>query len=218
MDLKTYKKKFKEGESAPGWDAIDDAFGKIYGGDEPLGHMASDLPVSIGGTGPDGISIFRAKGHLHYVTYGFSTIYYDEEAVGGEFSGYGFELTFRLKSDAIKQEDLPLWPCVVLQNLFRYVTESGRWFEAGHCVPTTNRPLFTDYTFEDSVITGLAFSEDPELGTIDTPHGKVQFLQMVGITKSEAEAHIAEGGLADDLIARLAEADPLLVTDMKRGL
>lgn len=55
----------------------------------------------LGGEHPlDGVSYYESKNqedHYHFVTYGFSELYYNEEKVEGEFSKWGFELTFRLK-------------------------------------------------------------------------------------------------------------------------
>ena len=72
-----------------------------------------------------------------------------------------------------------------------------------------------DPTLPNSAIRALTFVEDPELGTIDTPHGRVQFLQVVGLTVQEYEA--ATGGRAGELLAHLAPHMPVFVTDTARG-
>ena len=65
-------------------------------------------------------------------------------------------------------------------------------------------------------ITGVAFVTDPQLGLIHTPHGRVQFLQMVGVTGSELAA-IGAGTLeVKALMEQLAARDPLLATDLTR--
>ena len=216
MDADTYKATFAD-EDSPGWRAIDAAMAKLYGPGEPLGHFAPSVPPMLGGRGPDGISVYQADGHLHYVTYGFTTLHYDEEAAGGEFSGAGFELTFRLKGSAETPDAVPQWPIVVMQNLFAYVRESGRWFEPGHGSPSTGGPLDTPTNPETtSQITGIVFAEDPELGTIDTPHGKVQFLQMAGLTRAECEAVVAGETSFDALVEKLSKLDPKMVTDLSR--
>jgi Suppressor of fused protein (SUFU) len=216
MPLADYIAAFKDKDISPGWQAIDDACARVYGPGDPLGHFAPSLPPMLGGDGPDGISVYRNGDHFHYVSYGFTTLHYDEDAAGGEFSGYGFELTFRLKAPDAARDDLPMWPITVMQNLYRYVRESGRWFEAGHCVPSTNSPINADLSFDDSVISGILFAIDPQLCTIPSPHGDVQFLQMIGITVSEAEAHLAGTLDLGDLIADLTRRNRLLVTDMTR--
>ena len=70
----------------------------------------------------------------------------------------------------------------------------------------------------DTDITGLVFALDPELGRIDTPHGEVNFLQMVGITTAELQKLQADPSpeAVQTLIEELRAHDPLLVTDMER--
>lgn len=216
MDAETYRATFSD-EDSPGWRAIDAAMATLYGAGEPLGHFAPPVPPMLGGRGPDGISVYQADGHLHYVTYGFTTLHYDEEAAGGEYSGSGFELTFRLKGSAATPDAVPQWPIMVMQNLYAYVRESGRWFEPGHGSPSTNGPLDrSENPGSTSQITGIVFAEDPELETIDTPHGKVQFLQMTGLTLVECEAVLADQTTFVALAEKLAGLDPLLVTDLSR--
>ena len=147
------------------------------------------------------------------VSYGLSELYYNEEAVGQQFSKLGFELTFRIKRSAADNRE-PAWITTVMNNLARYLHKSGRWFEVNEFVPAGG-PLCTDM---DTDITGVVFALDPELGKIDTPHGEVSFLQMVGITSAEV-AKLQLDPTTDAvaaLIAELRASDPLLVTDMER--
>lgn len=99
MDLETYRKTYTE-DDAVGWLAIDQAIDKIYGNQESI-HFAPIISSMLGGEDPlDGVSVYESTQqapHLHFISYGFSQLYYDEEAVGKEFSKFGFELTFRLK-------------------------------------------------------------------------------------------------------------------------
>jgi hypothetical protein len=68
----------------------------------------------------------------------------------------------------------------------------------------------------ETEIKAIAFTLDSELGVIDTPHGEVQFLQMVGITEAEYKAILAEEITAENLINQLKIDNPLLVTDLTR--
>jgi hypothetical protein len=82
--------------------------------------------------------------------------------------------------------DNPLDGCSIYDHqgggaFHRHVVSSGNWFEAYHFTPA-NGPIRLE---TDTAITALAFVPDPELGTIDTPHGEVAFLQMVGLTDAE---------------------------------
>ncbi|MCR4555521.1 MAG: suppressor of fused domain protein [Alphaproteobacteria bacterium] len=92
-------------DTAPGWDAIDEAFAKIYPQQKNPLHIATVVPSILGGPDPlDGISIYDGGEFWHFVTYGFSELY-TKESKYPEISGYGFELTFKLKKTHIKQDE-----------------------------------------------------------------------------------------------------------------
>ena len=214
MTLEEYKKAYTE-DDAVGWLAIDNQIDKFYKEQKPK-HFANNLPYNLGGENPlDGISVYESKkqiDHFHFVTYGFSELYYNEESVGEEFSRYGFELTFRLKK--YSEDDNLHWACNLLQNLAKYVFKSGRYFEEFHVIPT-NGPIRLNYETE---ITAVAFIIDPEFGTIETPNGEVQFLQMVGLTTAEYEEFKQNPILSETekIIKRLKVGNELLITDLER--
>src|SRR5262249_27127412 len=170
MDLAEYRERYRGNEgAAPGWDAIDSRLKETYGSQRPR-HMATVLKASVGGPDPiDGISIYESRAggvtHLHFCTYGYSELYYNEEALGKDFSRFGFEMTFRLASPLPPTED-PSWVCNLLQNLGRYVFKSGKWFEPNHWIPA-NGPIRAQ---SDTDIVGLAFAHDPELQPVQSPH------------------------------------------------
>lgn len=215
MTKEEYKSTFTE-EEAVGWFFLDQKLAKIYGSTEPR-HYAAKVPYVIGGEDPlDGVSIYNSEEqatHYHLVTYGMSELYYDEELVGGDFSKWGFEFTFRLKPFTEDEGD-PFWAIEVLNNLARYVFDSGNWFEENHFVPI-NEPIRLE---TDTDIVGLIFVKDPELGQIETPHGDVTFLQMVGITSKELtillETPTTEA--VEKLANELRKDNPLLITDLNR--
>jgi len=214
MTLEEYKKTYTE-DDAVGWLAIDSQIDKFYKGQEPK-HFASPVPYILGGENPlDGISIYESKkqiDHFHFVTYGFSELYYNEESAGKEFSKFGFELTFRLKK--YSEEDNINWACNMLQNLAKYVFKSGKWFEEFHVIPA-NGPIRLNYETE---LTAIAFIIDPEFGIIETPNGQVQFLQMVGLTTKEYEAFKQNPLLSETekIIEKLKVDNELLITDLDR--
>ncbi|MFH6994514.1 suppressor of fused domain protein [Flavobacterium sp. FlaQc-48] len=213
MTLDEYKKEFSE-DDAVGWLAIDKQLDELYPNQEPK-HFAPPIPYMLGGEDPlDGISIYESKkqtDHFHFVTYGFSELYYDEEKLENEFSKWGFELTFRLKPFQDDSET-PGWPIALLQNIAKYVFSSGNWFEEFHYMPA-NGPIRLETETE---ITALLFVNDPELEKIQTPHGEVSFLQIVGITSAEYD-HLKENPeTAEALYHKLKENNPLLITDLTR--
>lgn len=195
----------------PGWDAIDGRLAEFYPGVEPQ-HYGTIIKFALGGPDPlDGISFYQRVEpvpHWHIVGYGLSELY-AKESSEADRSGWGFELTFRVARRP-DETDPPLWAAGLLQNLARYVFSSGNWFEAGHHM-NANGPIRQDHP---TAMTALAFVEDLELGAIDTPHGRLQFLQVVGLTSDEyaAARHWDTAGVLGLLAAR----QPLLVTDLDR--
>ena len=217
MNKEEYQKQFTT-EDTPGWQSIDHQLDKIYGSIEPRHYPPlCGLHYMAGGSDPiDGASVYDSNHqefHRHIVSYGMSELYYDEEKAGGEFSKWGFEFTFRLVPFKDDQND-PIWAIQVMNNLARYVFSSGKWFEENHFVPA-NGPIRLDTETE---ITGFVITLDPELGKIQTPHGEVSFLQMVGITNAEVE-QLKLNPTTDavkELIDRLKVDNPLLITDLNR--
>lgn len=197
-------------DSSPGWEAIDAQMRRLYGDQEPR-HFATIIPAMLGGEDPiDGISAYRTAGpnpHWHFVTYGFSELHskeWDDPAV----SGFGFELTFRLHP--IDGEDPPLWALNFLQNLGRYVFQTGNAFESGHHM-NLNGPIALGTSTE---IKAVAFIEDPALRIIETPHGSLTFLQVVRITLDELEA--IKRWNSKSFLDLLSRSVPSLVTSLGR--
>ncbi|MFU8851931.1 suppressor of fused domain protein [Micromonospora sp. SL1-18] len=196
-------------DAAPGWDAIDAALAPLYPGIEPK-HYGTLLKWRLGGPDPlDGISAYRRADHWHLVSYGMSELY-AKESDDAEESGWGFEFTFRVARSAT-ENDPPIWALNFLQNLARYVFASGNPFASGHHIDL-NGPI-SDASPE-TAIRAAVFAEDPELGAIDTPHGRLRFLQVVGLALDEYAA--IERWNAEGLLAALAPTLPLLVTDLDR--
>jgi len=193
----------------PGWDAIDSTSHEIYGDQEPL-HFGTLIKFALGGPDPlDGFSVYKSdKGrpHWHYVTYGFSELY-EKESDNRDISGYGFELTMRVPRDG---EDPPMWVMGFFQNIARYVFASGNTFESGHYMDA-NGPLCLE---SETEITAMVFAEDPEMGTKDTPNGRLQFLQVIGITGDELKA--IKQWHSMPVVKLLASDNPFLITDLSR--
>ncbi|MFD1954839.1 suppressor of fused domain protein [Paenibacillus thailandensis] len=195
-----------------GWDAIETAVTKLYGDQEPK-HYGTLIPYRLGGPDPlDGISAYKAEEpfpHWHFVTFGFSELY-DKESDDAENSGYGFELTFRLGREQTEEEP-PAWALNLLQNMGRYVFGSGNVFQSGDYLDA-NGPICLG---SDTKLTALAFVLDPELPAADTPNGRVQFLQMVGITGCELEAMQIWHTLG--VLQACEERMPRYITDLARA-
>lgn len=177
-----------------GFDAINETFDKIYPNQkEPL-HYRPIISYQLGGQDPlDGISVYRGEGYYHFVTYGFSELY-EKESENQEYSGFGFELTFKLKmnekqinntKDDDTQDNEIKTVVGFLQQLARYIFESGAIFNPYEYIWTKQKEGID--TEQKSKITGFITIPD-EAGEINTPNGKVIFVELVGATDSELNA------------------------------
>jgi hypothetical protein len=201
-----------ESNDAPGWDAIDAALQPIYGDREPL-HMGTVIPYALGGPDPiHGISAYKnvePVPHWHFVTYGFSELW-AKESSDPEVSGFGFELTFRLSCKR-RDKQPPNWAFGFLQNLGQYVFQTGNPFGVGHTLPL-NGPIEQG---SSTLIHAVSFAHDPQLPPMATPNGRVEFLQIVGLTMDELDA-ITSWNAAAFLELRRRD-DSLLLTDLSRA-
>ena len=144
--------------------------------------------------------------HWHVVGYGLSELG-AKESFDREVSGWGFELTFRLVR---VDDEPPAWASDLLANLAAYVWQTGHDFVDGDHVDLRG-PIRLG---TDTLITAATVSLDPALGTLRGPLGRVNFLQVVGLTADELE--LCRAWRTGGVLALLAEANPLLVTDLQR--
>ncbi|MDR1464884.1 MAG: suppressor of fused domain protein [Oscillospiraceae bacterium] len=214
MTLEEYRQKQKKAADwAPGWEAIDACTEKLYGGQTPR-HFGTNMAVRAifgGDQYLDGYSVFTSEhGHLHLVTFGMSELYTNEAAFGGEFSKWGYEMTLKLPPC---EEADDMWAMDMLANLARYTFTSKRYVEPNQYISGGGNPIKVG---SGSQLTGLLVVEDTELQGIDTVHGRLDFLQLVGITQPELDAIAADREKVPDLIAAMKRKNPFLVTDLSR--
>lgn len=178
------------GEAASaGWQAISDACRRVYPDQQHPLHFGTIIGWAVGGPDPiDGISVYRAAEpypHWHYVSYGFSAPNDRQPGpVERDAAGYGFELTFRLYDpQALTSAQAPMWPLNLMQNLARYVFESGNVFAGGDHMDLRG-PICSN---EQTSLSAIGVMADPDLGTIHTQRGRVQFLQILGLTAQDLQ-------------------------------
>ena len=143
------------------------------------------------------------------MTYGFSDLW-AKESSDPAVSGFGFELTFRPTCKA-KDKKPPNWALNFLQNLGRYVFKTGHPFGVGHTLPL-NGPIEAG---SSTLIHAVSFALDPQLPPMETPNGRVEFLQIVGLTLDELDA-VSSWDAAAFLELRRRD-DPFLLTDLSRA-
>ncbi|RXM95467.1 Suppressor of fused-like [Acipenser ruthenus] len=174
----------------PGLQAIYGECRRLYPEQPNPLQVTAIVKYWLGGPDPlDYISMYRCVGspaqhvqeHWHYVSFGLSDLYGDNrvhEFTGQDGpSGFGFELTFRLKREAGETAP-PTWPAELMQGLARYVFQSENTFCSGDHV-SWHSPLDNS----ESRIQHMLLTEDPQLQPVQTPFGLLTFLQQERVDK-----------------------------------
>lgn len=215
MTKEEFLMRIKEDETyAPGWQAIDDAFEALYPGQTPehFGTLLTSRAALGGDEYLDGFSVYSSpKGYKHLVTYGMTVLYGDAEAFGGEWNGWGYEMTIKLKE---KDTSNCMWAIDMLSNLARYTYKTQRFFQPNQFIRGNGSSL---HIGSDSLITALLLVNDTEAQPQMTVYGKTEFIQLVGITEAELGAVVEDRNNIPVLLRRMKEDGNVdLVTDMQR--
>ena len=198
-----------------GWDAITSKFELLYPGQTHPQHYGTLVRWRFGGRDPlDGISVYDGGDFWHFVTYGFSDLY-EKEMTDSEWSGFGFELTLKLKklpsfalSDTDDKEIRNILG--ILQSLARYVFDSGKCIAPYEYIYTGQKSGFD--ANQQSKLTGFATLPD-SAGLIDTPNGKLQFICVVGLTDKELKSIVEKEHTTKEIL----ELHGNDLTDYSRG-
>lgn len=119
-------------------------------------------------------------------------------------------MTIKLKEQST--EDC-LWTINILSNLARYTYTQKKYFEPFQFVAGNGNLIHHGI---ESAITSLLITNDTEIEGINTVHGKVDFMQLVGITQQELEYIKENRTRAITLVENMKKDNPHLVTDMTR--
>lgn len=150
-------------------------------------------------------SAYDAGDHWHFVTLGLTELWAKGHDRRPDVSGYGFEFTMRTRQ--AESEEPPVWVLNLLNRLAD-VTFQGHELRPGDTLDP-GRPIDGEPA---SVLRALAFAVDPLLGAISTPNGKVEFVQVLGITSEELAAIKADRSA----LSRIESENPPLMTDQDR--
>ncbi len=216
MTFEEFKAREDDDEFAPGWDEIEAAFSEVYGDTKPehFGTTITSRAMFGGDEYLDGFSAYPSdKGYAHIVTFGMSELYYDEESFGGEFSKWGYEMTMKLKDT---EPNNCVWAMNMMSNLARYTFTSKSWFEPGQYVGNAKDPQSINLSKPESKITALLIAADTEVNGRDTIYGRLDFVQLVGITTDEFLKIRENKELIPTLLDNLKADYPDLETDMNR--
>ena len=167
-----------------GWNAITEAFQKVYPGQDDPKHYGTLIPWRLGGPDPlDGISIYNGGDYWHFVTFGLSELY-EKESEDPEWSGYGMEFTMRLKKGCYEDEEAELrCACANFQSIAKITFGNGELFQAWEWIYTGQKNGID--ARHASALTGFITVPDTLVPSIDTPNGHVDVVEFVGATDAE---------------------------------
>ncbi|KAI6652315.1 Suppressor of fused-like protein isoform X2 [Oopsacas minuta] len=182
-----------------GIQSILNACHKLYPTQTNPRQVMAQVKFWLGGPHPlDYVTIYHHEGkkglcvsHWHYVSMGLSDLHGDgrvhdrrpSSSSSDELSGFGFELSFRLKVK-IGGETPPLWPVELLQSIASNIFSSRANFKPGDYI-TWNSPIDKS---QSCILTQLFIIEDPKLSEIQTKVGRVSFFQIVPASMEELNA------------------------------
>ncbi len=159
--------------------AIDSALDRIYPTEKDFRFGLSPGPGETEAPLAE-VVVYRSSkpiSHWHYVTYGLTEL--DQKtSPDPKLSGFGVEYTIRLVDPS---EQPPAWPINLLRWLARRVWETGFPYDPEHSM---NLP---DHMLEQvsKGVQGLAFYDDEALRTIDTPSGRITFVNVIPLMAGE---------------------------------
>lgn len=193
--------------SAMGVEAIERAFALRYPGQAPKNWTHTGVlrmhDLTMPPTNPlDAVHVYDANTFWHFVTLGLSELYM-QSGPKREWSGLGYELTFRL-AKAKGETEPPTWPIKLMEALAR-AAFSKTEFGPGHTIRTG--PIDGS---DGGRIDALLLMLDPAFTMLETPNGKLVFLQLLGIENAVRERVSADGLVK--VFEELARANPEFVT------
>ena len=200
-----------------GWDAITQESERVYPGQDNPKHYGTLISWRLGGNDPlDGISIYDGGDYWHFVTYGLSELY-EKESENLEYSGYGMEMTLKLKKN-LKDEEAELKGiCGILQAIARVTFENGELFRPYEYL-YTGQTQGMDVKMK-SLLTGFITIPDPQFQTLETPNGRVEFVEFIGVTDDELQSIInKENDVSyDNKLPSVDELAKILQAEREKG-
>lgn len=181
--------KEEEPQNMIGWESIEAEFFRLYPTQMNPKHYGVLIKRRFGGPDPlDGISVYDAGDYWHFVTFGLSELY-EKTSGNKEISGHGLEFTFKLKKGCYEDEEKEIRTiCGILQDVAKMIVDAGEIFKANEYI-YTGQTTGIDSNGQ-SKITGFITVLDEITNVLFTPNGRVEFLELVGVTDSELKAII----------------------------
>ena len=128
------------------------------------------------------------------MTYGLTELY-GKESRNTEFSGYGYEMTLKLKKAGLEDEEAEFRNmCGILQTIARITfTKSECFFPYEYIYTGQTEGMDAN---QKSKLTGFIVVPDPTVNTLETPNGRVEFRELIGVTDAELKTLGPKGSVA----------------------
>ncbi len=197
------KKVSESNESSPaiethryGIDAIENEVKRIHPSVWSVRYYRPEIQWEAGGTEPlEQISIHKEKDYFHFITYGLTELH-DKESKDQTKSGFGVELTLKLKTGEYKDQSEErkelLNIALLLQNFAKYIIQESSIVKP--CEDTylvkgssSKKNIGIDIAGTSNIVAFITVP-DKDLQSLDTPYGRVDFITLIGITKKELQA------------------------------
>ena len=203
-----------------GYDAINAELERAYGKTE-IQRFVNPVFWELGGKDfLKEVAVLDCGDYFHFVTYGLSDVYdlFEKGSERPEYSGFGYEMTFKLKKDCYENEKDEINNfCNILNLLADYTNENREIFRSFEYLETGQERGFDSKG--RSALTGFIFVPNTSLNTVDTPNGKVMFTELVGMTKRELD-HLTEceysGGNIGEAVGAIYKKLGTDITDLCR--
>ena len=179
-----------------GIDAIENEVKRVHPLWENARYYTPKIAWESGGKEPlEQISIHKEEDYFHFITYGLTELH-NKESKDQTKSGFGMELTFKLKTGEYKDQAVERREqfniIKLLQNFAKYIIQENsivKPYEDTYLVKGIHSSKNTGIDIAGrSNIVAFITVPDKDLQSLDTPYGRVDFIALIGITKKELEA------------------------------
>ena len=179
-----------------GIDAIENEVKRIHPLWENARYYTPKTAWKSGGTEPlEQISIHKEEDYFHFITYGLTELH-DKESKDQTKSGFGTELTLKLKRGEYKNQSEErkelLYIALLLQKFAKYIIQENsivKPYEDTYLVKGSSlrKSIGIDIAGTSNIVAFITVP-DKDLQSLDTPYGRVDFIALIGITKKELQA------------------------------
>lgn len=186
-DLEEKRKEYELSEKmrTRGRDMIYETFDNLYH-KKPFDCLAPMHHWKATGKDPlEVVEMYDAGDYWHFVSLGLSELY-EKVSDDPEISGFGMELTFKLKKDdsiGFDEEKEAIYNNMQIIATAAYI--DGMIFKPYEYIYTEQTDGI-DYNHKSNLV-GFITIPDPSVAPMMTPNGKVEFIELIGVTKEEMD-------------------------------